>query len=191
MYGAWVTTADEYIEAARRYRDEIGNLDWIAPQDWMCEDSILAKTGRTLYNHQDLTCRNFMRLRETADDLWVIPVLQGQTLMDYFIHQRMYESRGIDLDKEPVVGLGSVCRLEGTIETQRIIEHLGGLRLHGFGVKTSGLRNYAHLLASADSMAWSMGARYRAPMEGHTHKTCANCLEYALAWREKIVSPQA
>ena len=26
-----------YVGEVRRYADEIGNLDWVAPQDWMCE----------------------------------------------------------------------------------------------------------------------------------------------------------
>jgi hypothetical protein len=38
-------------------------------------------------------------------------------------------------------------------------------------------------LVSADSMAWSARARREAPLPGHPHKNCANCLEFALLWR--------
>ncbi len=34
-----------------RYRDEIGCLLWAAPQDWMCEPWITAKTGLTVAEH--------------------------------------------------------------------------------------------------------------------------------------------
>lgn len=38
-----------------------------------------------------------------------------------------------------------------------------------------------------DSLAWSFSARYDRPMLGHTHKTCANCLPYALRWRDRLL----
>ncbi|WP_018559589.1 MULTISPECIES: hypothetical protein [unclassified Streptomyces] len=63
-----------------------------------------------------------------------------------------------------------------------------GLRLHGFGFKTLGLEKVGHLLASADSLAWSTHARHRPPMAGHTHKNCANCLPYALNWRTRVLA---
>jgi hypothetical protein len=63
-----------------------------------------------------------------------------------------------------------------------------GLRLHGFGIKTTGLQQYGTLLASADSMAWSYAARRRGyPLPGCAHRTCSNCLRYATAWREQLI----
>lgn len=62
-----------------------------------------------------------------------------------------------------------------------------GISLHGFGVKTAGLVRYASDLASADSLAWSYGARMAPPLPGCTHKSCANCLRYALRWRERVL----
>ncbi len=68
----------------------------------------------------------------------------------------------------------------------------GGLRLHGFGVKTAGLRLYGQHLVSADSMAWSRNARAeavrRGPAPGCSRRSCANCPHYALAWRDRVVS---
>ena len=63
----------------------------------------------------------------------------------------------IDLRHERIVGLGSVCRRQSTDEIGVITERLAGLglQLHGFGVKTEGVRRYSRYLASADSMAWS------------------------------------
>ena len=40
-YGAWQLSASEYAAEVRRYADEIGSMDWCAPQDWMCETSAL------------------------------------------------------------------------------------------------------------------------------------------------------
>jgi len=41
---------------------------------------------------------------------------------------------------------------------------------------------------SADSMAWSLQARLLPPTPGHTHKSCANCLEFALDWRSDLLA---
>jgi hypothetical protein len=37
--------ADEYAGLVARYAEEIGGMDWAAPQDWMCEPWIIEKTG--------------------------------------------------------------------------------------------------------------------------------------------------
>ncbi len=104
-------------------------------------------------------------------------------------HVDAYDQAGIDLAAEPLVGLGSVCRRQATSEIDRIVTTLAGqgLRLHGFGVKTAGLGRYGWALESADSLAWSYAARREPALPGHRHKNCANCLVYALAWRERVV----
>src|SRR4051812_47676641 len=43
LYGEWRTTAAEYVAAVRRYDEEIGQLEWAAPMDMMCEAAMLAK----------------------------------------------------------------------------------------------------------------------------------------------------
>ncbi len=77
----------------------------------------------------------------------------------------------------------------GTREAGRVITALhrtGVRRLHGFGFKTLGLAAYGHLLASADSMAWSFDAHRKPALPGCTgHRNCANCLRYAPAWRHR------
>jgi hypothetical protein len=185
MYGRWQTTGFEYVRAVRRYRDEIGQLQWAAPQDWMCEPAILAKTGSTIGEHQRRTIGNLLALRWADPALPFIPVLQGWHLDDYLRHVDAYSASGVDLASEPLVGVGSVCRRQATGAIDVIVEALQqrGLHLHGFGVKHAGLVRYADLLASVDSMAWSYGARLVPPMLGHTHVTCSNCMAYALRWR--------
>jgi len=200
-FGRWMTTPAEYIARVRRYRDEIGHLSWAAPQDWMCEDIVIhggtagplrfVGTGLSVAEHQARTVANFLQLRAEAPDLPFVPVLQGFRADEYLACVALYRQAGVDLAAEPLVGLGSVCRRQGTAEAHDIIASLhaqGITRLHGFGVKTLGLARYGHLLTSADSLAWSIDARRRRkPMSGCTgHKNCANCLRWALSWRRRL-----
>ena len=201
-HGRWTVTPREYVARVRRYRDEIGHLMWAAPQDWMCESAIIhggafgplrfVGTKLSVHEHQRGTVENYLHLRDLAADLNIIPVLQGDD--DGPAYERcadLYAAAGIDLTREPLVGLGSVCRRQATEEAHRIITtmHTRGIRnLHGFGFKTLGLRRCGHLLTSADSLAWSYDARREQhPLPGCTgHKNCANCLTYALQWRNKL-----
>lgn len=189
MYGEWRTSPETYVTEVRRYRDEIGNLAWAAPQDWMCEPWLLSKTGLSIREHQARTVSNFVALRDAAPDLPFIPVLQGWAVADYLTHVAMYERAGVDL-RGTLVGLGSVCRRQNTLEAKLLVHVLAttGLRLHGFGFKLTGLQAIGHKLESADSLAWSYDARRSPAMAGHSHKSCANCVEYALCWREKALA---
>lgn len=87
-----------------------------------------------------------------------------------------------------MVGLGSVCRCQGTEEIRVIVETVAALRirLHGFGVKTAGLGIYGRRLASADSLAWSYQGRYR-PGCRTSHRTEADCARWATEWRQKVI----
>lgn len=190
MHGAWTVTPEEYARAVQRYGQEVGRLDWAAPQDWMCEPWITAKTGLTVLEHQHRTVASVLELRSLVTGVNVIPVLQGRFLSDYEHCAQLYLDAGVDLASEPVVGLGSVCRRQATREIAEIAETFSalGYQLHGFGVKTLGLNSYAEHLASADSMAWSIDARYSEPIAGHPHKNCANCPEWAYRWYHRIVN---
>ncbi|MFE3497567.1 hypothetical protein ACFXOS_31610 [Streptomyces sp. NPDC059175] len=199
-HGRWTRNPRQYVDDLRRIWECVGPYDWAAPQDWMCEDLIIhggtagpltfAGTHLSVREHQHRTVANFLELRSLAPELRIIPVLQGRTVPDYEWCAERYARAGVDLAREPVVGLGSVCRLQSTREGAAIVTAMAarGLRLHGFGFKTLGLEQVGHLLASADSAAWSYHARRRPPMPGHTHKNCANCLPYALRWRTSVLS---
>jgi hypothetical protein len=190
LHGGWRTTGAEYVTAVRRYRDEIGSLEWAAPQDSMCEPFMLAKTGLTVREHQVRTVANYLELRSLAPDLPFVPVLQGWRRDDYHRCVELYQRAGVDLAAEPLVGVGSVCRRQATGEIEAIVHSLAslGIRLHGFGVKAGGLARYADCLVSADSLAWSFEARRTAPLPGCTHMNCANCVRYAAAWRERTLA---
>lgn len=191
MFGGWETTPEEYVLELQRLQGLGLEITWASQQDWMCEPFMLEKTGKTIQEHQRLTVDNLLRLRSMETDIHFIPVLQGQTLQDYFNHFEMFEVAGIDLRNEPTVGVGSVCRRQHTDEIGHIMRclHAKGLNLHGFGVKKDGLLKYSQFLQSADSMAWSFNARYdnKSPDCSSNAKNCANCLHYALEWREGVV----
>jgi hypothetical protein len=201
-FGRWTVTPAEYVARVRRYRGEIGRLDWAAPQDWMCEPIVIAGgrvgpmrfvgTGLSVAEHQRRTVANLAQLRDLAPDLPFVPVVQGDTVEAYLACVDLYRAAGIDLTAEPIVGLGSVCRRQATGEAHAIITALhavGVSRLHGFGFKTLGLARCGHLLTSADSLAWSIDARRKPPLPGCTaHKNCANCQRFALRWRERVLA---
>lgn len=201
LYGGWRTTPEEYVVAVKRYDREIGQLEWASPQDSMCEESMLAKTGLTVTDHQRLTVANFIRLEELwrdSDDQWhrespFMPVLQGgQAPESYLQCWDMYGEAGIDLGNYPLVGVGSVCRRQHSGEIRDVLEAIcdrdPGIPLHAYGVKTKGLKLYGDLLCSADSLAWSFNARKNPRLEGCTHTSCSNCVKWAVRWRRGIVA---
>ena len=192
MFGDWKTTPKEYIQGLKRLQNLGLNIEWASQQDWMCEDFMLEKTGLNIEEHQRLTVDNLVELRSFNSGIHFIPVLQGQTIDQYLNHFDMFEAIGFDLRKEPLVGVGSVCRRQNTNEIGHLFKslHAKGLKLHGFGVKKQGIDRYGEYLESCDSMAWSFGARYSPKGDNCTSsaKNCANCLHYALEWREKVIT---
>jgi hypothetical protein len=198
--GGWELAARDYLAAVARYDREIGGMEWAAPQDWMVEDAALAATGLTEAEHQARTVASVVELRamwsEFSDDSCpIMPVVQGRTADSYLRCVELYRAAGLDLAGEPLVGIGSVCRLERTPAIVDVVTAvaaaLPGVALHGFGVKLAGLRQIGHLLASADSQAWSMWAR-RDPNKRTnccTHKgACAWCGHFALLWRRDVLA---
>ena len=193
LYGEWRLSPDVYVAMVADFDRTIGNLEWAAPQDWMCEPAIRAQTGLTVAEHQRRTVDNYLLLCE----LWpqyrrdtecpFIPVLQGWDPADYLRCADLYEAAGVDLEAAPLVGLGSVCRRQATGQIGYLIDQLAGrYRLHAFGCKTGGLLAYGSRLASADSMAWSFDARHADPLPGYTHQSCANCPGYAASWAARL-----
>ncbi len=188
-HGEWTFTPEQYAKECKRYADEMGNLEWVAPMDWMCEPSARQETGLSVAEHQKRTLENFLYLRQLLGEL-VIPVLQGWEYDDYQRCVDMFDKAGIDLTKERCVGLGSVCRRNAKNEICDIVYSLQPIRLHAFGVKGSAYIELAHLLESADSTAWSMEARWKPslPECNHTTMNCrsAHCYNYATYWLRKL-----
>lgn len=154
----------------RLHTEGVVNITIAATQDYMCEAFMLEKTGLTLLDHQRLTIERFDALRAALAAAFagkppfpLMPVLQGSSPEDYVRHLRDYGAR---IAHGAWVGVGSVCKRQGSpggieallraIKTER-----PDIRLHGFGVKLTALKNAAvrNLLDTADSMAWSFSAR--------------------------------
>lgn len=195
--GYFPFTPAEYVRKVRRYRWEVGKLEYCAPMDMMCEPLIInggvangvkfAGTHLSVTRHQELTVQNYVELMTLAPELPWMPVLQAWTRDGYRRCRDMYERAGIDLAALPRVGVGSICRRQATDEIEGIIRLFPDLQLHGFGVKTRGLRKYGQLLASADSLSWSFRGKQLPGCEP-AHQTEANCLNYALSWRARLLA---
>ncbi len=184
LAGRWTISPQRYVEEVRGYTAQLGEPDFAAPQDWMCEDDQLRATGRTLAEHQTATVLNYAVLRGLAPEVPWLPVLQGVTVASYLRCAAMYEAMGVDLAAVPRVGVGSVCRRQATVGAallfDTLVGELGLRNLHGFGLKADGLALFGEQLASADSMAWSYGARRDADEPGRAscpdgRRDCRNC----------------
>lgn len=153
-------------------------------QDYMCEPFMLARTGLTIADHQRLTIERFDALKAELDRLFggecpfpVMPVLQGYEPQDYVRHIAMYGNR---LKPGMWVGVGSVCKRQGRPSAvadvlRAIFKVRPDLRLHGFGVKLTSLKDpvVRSLLATADSMAWSYSARKQGRSANDWHEAMA------------------
>ncbi len=168
-HGHWTITAEEYARDVIRYVTEIGNLTWVACQDWPAAQHLLDRTGLTEYEHQRRTVDSVRVLRRLLDDtdVYVLPVLTGTTLAGYLRHVRMYRDAGIDVTSE-LVGVGALVK-RGPKEVAAIVEALwsvGVRRMHGFGMKTRVLDLVGHRFESVDSADWSGTARREARKTG-------------------------
>jgi len=163
-HGRWTWPAHDFaafIEACAR---DLGTVEHVGIQDWMCEPHIVALTGLSVEEHQRRTVASFLELRRLAPAVPWVFTLQGFTAHDYLRCAQMGVDAGICLEDQVIVGLGSVCRRSRTPEIEAVINEVkAGLpsrvRLHGYGVKSDGAMLACWGLASVDSMAWSRRAR--------------------------------
>lgn len=136
----------QYAARIRSYAAEIGNLARASPQDHMVEPQMLARTGLTLHRHLALTVANYLELKAIDPTLPVISVVQGSAPVDYGRCVTLYDRHGIDLRREPLLGVGSICRRQDSTDAEEIINllcRLGVRRLHAYGVRTLALRRFA------------------------------------------------
>lgn len=198
----------QYLAAVRRYADEIGQLTNRPGQDWMCEPEAIhggrigpikfVGTHLSVPEHQYRTVTNGIELRMIDADADTMYVLQGYEYDDYWRCVDLYDQHGVDLTRERVVGLGSVCRRNRTGIVAKLVRDLtaAGIRVHVFGAKGDGAAQVADIAASVDSLAWSLAARFGDPLPGCSHGAagtgkCNNCPRYALAFRERTLRQMA
>lgn len=195
----------QYADLVHRYDVAIGNLDWVSVQDYPAEEKVVERTGLTEIEHQRRSVASYLELSAIWQDRLrrrrshrpnpFRPALQGGKDADSYLRcVDMYQRAGVDLTQD-VVGLGGVCMRESTREITEVVEAVTsavpGIKLHGYGVKTGGLKLYGHLLHSIDSQAWSRGARARrikSPRCTAFHLDCRNCAVQAQDWHDEIVA---
>jgi hypothetical protein len=146
--------------------------------------------------HQRRTVANFVEVEQawssmTTDESPFIPVLQGDSPNAYLRCADLYRAAGVDLTRYPLVGIGSVCRLQAMDLVGDIVRGIkdyvdAELPVHLFGMKKLGVRKHESLITAADSLAWSIDARYMEPLPGCSHKNCANCARFALRWYDDL-----
>lgn len=200
MFGRWKTSPKQYAEEAERMISEIGSLDWAATQDWMCEPIIrfggkmngrtVPGTGKSVLEHQERSVQSYLDLSSLSPNVPWAPVLQGWTPDEYLKCAELYRSAGVNLHAVPVVGVGTVCRRQGSAVAAEIMSAIStlGLKLHGFGLKIGFLKlRCARVLTSFDSMAWSFRARRSKPLPECSHRSCSSCYEFASQWRDEVL----
>lgn len=164
LYGKFTISVEKYANEIKRFHNEgVVNITIAVAQDYMCEPFMLEKTGLTVKDHQRLTIERYDELLSHNLPVPIMPVLQGYTTQEYVDHVIAYGDR---LTQNMWVGVGSVCKRNSNPE--QILEVLNAiklvrpdLRLHGFGVKITSLKNeeIKNSFYSTDSMAWSFHAR--------------------------------
>lgn len=180
-----------YADRVRRYQAEIGGVVSAATYGRMCEPYILEKTSSTVDRNMHLTVESYCELNAIAPEVPWLPELQGWRERDYHRCFQLYADSGVDLVALPAVGVGTVCRRQGTMEAQRIVASIAalGVRVHGFGVKTNGLQANHRNFVSADSFAWSYGARKRTRECPHgIVRWERNCPEFLRTWRDRVLA---
>jgi len=188
-FGDFPHSPGEYAVEAERWRAQVPGLLIVVSQDYMCEPFILERTGLAVADHQRMTIERYDELLLawsliSDGSVPIMPVLQGFEPEEYVDHIRQYGDR---LLPGMWVGVGSVCKRQGDPSLiVRVLEAIKAerpdLRLHGFGVKLTALRDprVRALLYSADSMAWSFSAR----KQGRD----ANCPLEALTFHNKVMA---
>jgi hypothetical protein len=187
MAGKFSMSAEEYACQIKRW-NRCGKLVGAVCQDWMCEPFILERTRKTILEHQALTTESFAQLSLLCPEIYILPVLQGYCAEDYCEHIEYY---GNLLIPGAWVGVGSICKRNarpGVIEDilAAIKSVRPDLRLHGFGLKISALKNgtVRSLLESSDSMAWSLANR----LAGHQNDP-RRALDYQKRVEKMLAQP--
>ena len=153
---------EQYATLIERW-SHCGKLLAAVSQDYMCESFVLAITGLTVKEHQQMTTSNYAELKSKNSPIHIMPVIQGYAPEEYQEHIEMY---GDLLEQNAWVGVGSVCKRNSSIrKVEAVLEGIAkvrpDLKLHGFGLKKTALTSHIvnELLHSCDSMAWSFAAR--------------------------------
>ncbi len=162
-YGGYRWTVEQYCNLSLQMKPT-----WWAQMDFCCEPQI-AGNRSAVYKRITQTAEHLEACRATSLNVGAIPpmpVLQGWEPADYCMGP-IYESN----EWPSLVGIGSVCRrnIGGRNGVVAVVDALNKVvpyhvRFHLFGVKSGALSRLTEFfpdrIASVDSMAWSLAARW-------------------------------
>jgi hypothetical protein len=151
---------------------------WWAAMDYCCEPEIAADRGEVI-RRVHLTAERLADCIEAAEEAASpppMPVLQGREPDDYALSAGL-TAEAIAGRWPALVGVGSVCRraVHGPDGLFAVVARLDrelppGVRLHLFGVKGAALARFHDWprVASTDSQAWDLAARWRCRKSGES-----------------------
>jgi hypothetical protein len=190
--GKYTYTVDEYLKYVELHQPSL-----FFNMDYMCEPFVLAKTGLTVKEHQQMTIDNQIKIMDRLDKYDIqgqfSGCIQGWKVEDYLSMIDQLKAHGLITRR---MGVGSVCRRNSKNDIIKVLEavkhELSSTELHGFGCKTDILKepaiyNYLH---SQDSMAWSYdGRRVETKPCPNCYRNClncANCHTYMMLWYDRL-----
>jgi hypothetical protein len=153
-----------------KYGDHLADVDleYFALRDWPCEPVVQQELGLDVEELQHRTLIDHINLMNAYEDRNIdaepMAVLQGWGVHDYLEVIDAYKDHGLITDK---IAIGTLCGRQDThiIRTTswRIARNLPSrCNVHGFGVKTSSLRepDALRIFGSVDTAAWDQSLRH-------------------------------
>lgn len=187
--GEYETSINDYFDYLRDVEPDLWAL-----RDYPCEPSLLEKTGRSVWENQQLTTEAAVEMIPRASDIpgHPVTVIQGWTIDQYHRHLTGLDARGLLTDH---VGIGSICRRNADVKIANVIRSVrdrlpSRCKLHAFGVKGSVLKfeEVVEAVDSVDSGAYDWKAS-RFPDERATDSfTWRDSARAYLNWRHDTLS---
>lgn len=162
--GRYASADEEYLQYIQRWQPAAWAL-----RDYPCEPHLLQQWDRTVQDNIRRTVEHHAKLLDLAQDCGLqetaVPVLQGWHPRDYIDCLDLFRDAGLI---KGYMAIGSICRRGQVGQIERIITALrqelpGHVKLHGFGLKYTALRERSiwQYLHSVDTGAWDYEARWR------------------------------
>lgn len=178
-YGKYPYSSEDYSKGIEKWHPHIA---WT--MDYPCEPSVQKRGDYNPKKAQEMTIDNQIRLLDLNADTQM--VVQGWGVSDYLENLDKIKEQGLLTER---LGIGSICRRGQNREIARIGRAIHNnvpswVKLHGFGVKTSVLRDTdaKFYLYSADSQSWDYERRYGDWLKGkYNGKT----------WKDKVPNLKA
>ena len=190
QYGKYPFTQREYAEGIGKWQPDIA---WT--MDYPCEPTVREKGQYDPITAQEMTINNQIRLLDLNVNTQM--VVQGWEISDYLENLDKIREQGLLTER---LGIGSVCRRGQPGQIARIIRSVkqnvpSWVKLHGFGIKVSVIRNTdaKFYLYSSDSQSWDYDRRYgdwlKGKYKGNTWKDKVPYLEAYIRRMEALLSP--